>query len=555
MQVRNLNKEVSGRLLFKDVSFDIGRDDKIGIVGVNGSGKTTLLNSIVEDINTSRKYTSISQDEFIGYFKQEAHFSDLSLTVEEYIKRELNILAIEKRLRELEENLDSDEKLEEYSKLLDKFLSMDGYNFDYQLNQVLNGFGLMDKKGYRLEQLSGGERSKVLLAKTLLEKPTLMFLDEPTNNLDLKSLQWLEKYLKELDSSLLIVSHDREFLDSIVNKIFELDHNKKTIIQYRGNYSSYKKQKEDEKRQVEENYIAAMEEKKRLSVGLRTRKAWADKGRRQTVKDNDKYTRGYERDRSKKVTSDNKEIQKQIEELEKTEKPVVEPKLELRFNLDEIKGNRDIFLEDVVVGYEGSFSTPAIKEFIEFGDRIRIVGDNAKGKTTLLKTILGEQEPLSGKIYKGNSVNIGYIPQDNIYLQSEDRKIEEIIQKYVSKDVSLGQIYTILNNFRIKYNDKSKKISDLSPGERTKLKLAEFQLQNINCLILDEVSNHLDIEAIESIEEALQDFEGTVIIVSHDRRFIDNLNIQKELNIETGKVKDINQVKNNVKKNDDFERI
>lgn len=537
MKVKNLSSEIMGRTLFEDISLEINSGEKVGLIGPNGSGKTTLLNTILKDAYGEKKYVKFLDNEILGYFKQEANFKDLSLTIEEYIKKELKITELTEKLKELELKLDCKENLEEYSNLQNKFLSMDGYNFDYQLKKVLNGFALINKKDFKLEELSGGERSKVLLAKTILEQPSLMFLDEPTNNLDIKSLEWLEKYLKDSTSSMLIVSHDRKFLDNIVNRIIEIDSNKKTIIQYSGNYSEYKEYKEQERRSAEENYDLALEERKKIQEGLKTRKNWADKGRVQAVKDKDKYTRGYERDRSKSLVSDNKGVLKRLEKLDKIEKPLSEPELELKFTLSEQRGNRDIILNDLVVGYKDVFETKKVKDVIRFAERVRITGDNAKGKTTLLKTILKKIEPLSGDIRVGNAVKYGYIPQDNIFLKDEDRNIEEVLSEYISEDYDMGKIYSILNNFNIKYYEKDKKISSLSPGERTRLKLAEFQLKDVNCLVFDEISNHLDIEAIEAIEEAIKDFKGTIITVSHDRMFLENLNIEKEIDIETGKIK------------------
>ena len=529
MRIKNLTKEINGEILFKDVSFEINKNDKVGLIGRNGSGKTTLLNSIVNDALNECEYVELLKGEKIGYFKQEAKFSDLSLTVEEYIKKELKITEIEKRLKELELNLSTQVNLDEYALLQEQFIALDGYNFEYQLDKILDGFNLLEKKESKLEELSGGQRAKVLFAKILLEQPTILILDEPTNNLDLKSLEWLESYLLEYKYGILVVSHDREFLDKIVNRILEIDHINKCVIEYAGNYTEYKKQKEEKKRRIEEEYFTAQEKIKNLELNLKERKKWADKGRTQEVKDKDKFTRGYERDRSKSLVSDNKGTLKKIEKLEKKEKPIFESKLKLSFNLDKIRGNRDIFLNDVVVGFKDIFQTKTIKETIKFGDRVRIIGDNAKGKTTLLKTILGKYEPISGEINIGNALNIGYIPQNNIYIKEKDNTVNEILSKYVNKERDLGTIYGILNKFGIKYIDKDKKVSNLSPGEKTRLKLAEFSLKEINCIILDEVSNHLDIEAIEAIEEALEDFQGTIIIVSHDRRFVRNLNINKEI--------------------------
>lgn len=347
-------------------------------------GKTSMLNQIYYGLNSS-EYIEQLKGITIGYFKQEVALLDLNLTTYEYVKKELGLNVLEEELKKLNSNLDTLENIEKYSDIHEEYINKGGYEFDYKLEKILKGFNIDEFVDTKLEFLSGGQRAKVLLTTSIINEPDLLFLDEPTNNLDIKSLNWLENYLNRLDSSMLIVSHDRKFLDNITNKTIELDKNTKNIIEYNGNYSEYKKHKDLEHKKQQEKYLESLDEKKRLKDNLLKKQAWENKGGKQSVKDNDKYTRGYERDRSKSLVSNNKSIDKKINELEKIKKPNINKELHINLNVEKNKNNKDIMLEDLIVGYDSGFKSNPINGFIKFKDRIHIVGDNGSRKKYIFK--------------------------------------------------------------------------------------------------------------------------------------------------------------------------
>ena len=416
------------------------------------------------------------------------------------------------------------EKIEKYCELQEKYYLLDGYNFDYKLDTILNGLGLRKEfKDRRISELSGGQKNKVMLALVLLKGAELILLDEPTNNLDLKSIEWLEEYLSTLDIPCLIVSHDRRFLNKVTTKTIEIDEFERTCKEYPGNYLEYVEFKKKEEEKQLELYSSQQEQIKDLQDSIKQKKDWAAKGRKQGVKDNDKYTRGYERDRSSGLASKAKQIEKQIQQMDKIERPKTRNKLQIKINTSKMKGSTNISFKDLVCGYEKGFQTEPVSLDCHFGQKIIIIGDNGSGKTTFLKTLMKEQKPISGNVDIGSALKIGYIAQDT--KENTDLTIDEYIKKSIDYEnlQDKSMIYTVMKQFNFAYEDKDKKYSELSPGERTRIHLAIFSLLDINTLILDEPTNHLDIEALEALEEVLENFEGTVIAISHDREFIEKV--------------------------------
>ena len=541
IKCKNISKSYNGKDILNNISFSINENEKIGIIGYNGVGKTILLRIISGEEEPDTGEILREENILIGYFKQEFTIHEENYDIESFIKKYIGIDVLEARLHELENEMDNDQnKIDEYCNIQNEYIRLDGYNIPYKLDKVLFGLGLNQEiKSKKIKELSGGQKEKVMLASVLLKGTDLLILDEPTNNLDLKSIEWLEKYLKEIQCPIMIVSHDRKFLDDIVTKIIEIDYFTRNIIEYPRNYSEYKKFKQQQEEAKLKRYQEQQEKIGDLKKSINQKKEWAQKGNKQEVSDKDKLTKGYLRNRSQTLASNAKKIENQISQMEIMDRPKIKNKLHIEITNFKKEGNTDIIAKDLVSGYDNGFKTEPINLYIKYGERIVITGDNGSGKSTFLKTLIGEQKQIEGQTYIGNGIKIGYISQDT--KEQNNESIEEYVKNSLKNqkidDSSI--IYTVLNQFNFDYEERKKKYSILSPGERTRLKLAIFSLEDINTLILDEPTNHLDIEALEAIEEVLKDFNGTVIAISHDRQFIKNIYPNKILEFTKGKIQEI----------------
>ena len=541
IKCKNISKSYNGKDILNNISFYINEKEKIGIIGHNGVGKTTLLRIISGEEEPDTGEILREENILIGYFKQEFTIHEENYDIESFIKKYIGIDVLEAHLHDLENEMSDDQnKIDEYCNIQNEYIRLDGYNIPYKLDKVLFGLGLNQEiKSKKIKELSGGQKEKVMLASVLLKGTDLLILDEPTNNLDLKSIEWLEKYLKEIQCPIMIVSHDRKFLDDIVTKIIEIDYFTRNIIEYPRNYSEYKKFKQQQEEAKLKRYQEQQEKIGDLKKSIRQKKEWAQKGNKQEVSDKDKLARGYLRNRSQTLASNAKKIENQISQMEIMDRPKIKNKLHIEITNSKKEGNTDIIAKDLVSGYDNGFKTEPINLHIKYGERIVITGDNGSGKSTFLKTLIGEQKQIEGQTYIGNGIKIGYISQDT--KEQNNESIEEYVKNSLKNqkidDSSI--IYTVLNQFNFDYEERKKKYSILSPGERTRLKLAIFSLEDINTLILDEPTNHLDIEALEAIEEVLKDFNGTVIAISHDRQFIKNIYPNKILEFTKGKIQEI----------------
>ena len=534
IKCKNISKSYNGKDILNNISFFINEKDKIGIIGYNGVGKTTLLRIISGEEEPDTGEILREENILIGYFKQEFTIHEENYDIESFIKKYIGIDVLEARLHEIENEMGDDQnKIDEYCNIQNEYIRLDGYNISYKLEQVLSGLGLNQEiKSKKIKELSGGEKEKVMLAAVLLKGTDLLILDEPTNNLDLKSIEWLEKYLKEIQCPIMIVSHDRKFLDDVVTKIVEIDYFTRDLIEYPGNYSEYKKFKQQQEESELKRYQEQQEKIGDLKKSINQKKEWAQKGNKQEVPDKDKYTRGYLRNRSQTLASNAKKIENQISQMEIMDRPKIKNKLHIEITNSKKEGNTDIIAKDLVSGYDNGFKTVPINLHIKYGE-------NGSGKSTFLKTLIGEQKQIEGQTYIGNGIKIGYISQDT--KEENNESIEEYVKNSLKnqKIDNSSIIYTVLNQFNFDYEERTKKYSILSPGERTRLKLAIFSLEDINTLILDEPTNHLDIEALEAIEEVLKDFNGTVIAISHDRQFIKNIYPNKIIEFTKGKIQEI----------------
>ena len=536
MQVSNLKAGFKNNEILKDISFHLAQGEKVGLVGPNGSGKSTLLKVLSNELPLDSGKIKL-ENETITYLKQEISHEFNNYSIIDYIKNQTGIGKLETRLSELENNL-TDDNMDEYGEILDNFLSLDGYSFESNLKNLIDGLNLDKSLDSKISTLSGGEKIKVLLCAMLLSNGDILLLDEPTNNLDIEAIDWLENYLRNLKKSIIMVSHDEVFLNNIVSKIFEMSDGK--LNEYNLSYDDYLKQKELEYEKDKLKYLNAIEERKKIKVRLQKAKDWSNKGTSSKAhNDNDKIANNFAKERTR-----SSEVSKLSKALDEIDIPTFQERKKINFflDLDNEKGNKNIYVDDLVCGYE-NFQTGPLKLNIDFGSKISIKGNNGSGKTTFIKTILGLIKPIDGNIIIGNDVKIGYISQDTI-INDNNISVYEFITSG-SDDIDRSLVFTLLNNFGFNYDDRDKKYSELSPGQRTRVNLAKIALHKINVLILDEITNHLDKEALELIYELVESYPGTIISISHNRKYNEILNADYSLDISTG---NIEYLQNNIQK-------
>ncbi len=532
--VKHIYKSYGLSEVLSDVSFSLTTGHKAALVGANGVGKSTLLKIIAGIEKPDSGVIELPSDACLGYLPQEIDISS-NTTIEEYLKRVSGLEELEEKMRALESSLVDPKKLNEYSNLQNIYTRLDGYAFDHRMKTILKGFGLTNISSKTLlKHLSGGYKTKIALAGILLKGVDILLLDEPTNNLDLPALIWLENFVLESKTTCLIVSHDRRFLDKVTSKVFEIDSYSKQIITYTGSYTDYLKEKEKQLREQKKLYSLQQEEIDRLTETARQKKEWAKTGAKQDVRDHDKYSRGVRRDRAAKSSNIAKTVEKRLEQMEKIEKPPERRPLVINLRAQKNENKSYIRLKGVIAGYEYGFKTEPINLEIEYGSRIGILGINGSGKSTLLKTITGELEPLKGEILRSPSVVFGNLMQEHENLPRDLSPFQFIKEKAQLYD---EQIYYLLRRFNFSLNEITKKNKELSPGGRARLLLAYFAAIGSNILVLDEPSNHLDLEALEALTETLKTYTGTVILVSHDRYFIEQAELTCLYVLEKGKLK------------------
>ena len=527
MQVNNLKIGFNNNEILKNISFHLVQSEKVGLVGPNGSGKSTLLKVLANELQLDSGKVKL-ENETIAYLKQEIshEFDDYSII--DYIKNQTGIGKLEIRLHELEDNLNENNMIE-YSDVLDNFLSLDGYSFENNLKNIINGLHLNKSLDSKIYTLSGGEKIKVLLCAMLLSNGDVLLLDEPTNNLDIEAINWLENYLRNLKKSIIMVSHDEIFLNNIVNKIFEISDGK--LNEYNLSYDEYLKQKDLEYQKERLNYLNAMEEQKKIKARLQKAKDWSNKGTSSKAhNDNDKIANNFAKERTR-----SSEVSKLSKSLEEIDIPTFQERKKINFflDLDNEKGNKNIYIDNLICGYD-SFQTLPINLSINFGSKINITGPNGSGKTTFIKTVLGLIKPIDGKVIIGNDVKIGYISQDTI-IDNKNISVYEFITSGLD-EIDSSLVFTLLSNFGFNYNDKDKKYFKLSPGQRTRVNLVKIAFNKINVLVLDEITNHLDKEALDLIYELVKSYPGTIISISHNRKYNEILNADYSLDISTGNV-------------------
>ena len=511
--------------LFEDVSFSLNEGETISIVGPNGCGKSTLLKIIAGIENADSGQVSIKKDAKVAYLDQIGSSSVDDRIVYDILKdtyKDLN--EMEKRIKILQEKLNLGIEGEEYNKilnkycnLLDRFSALGGYDMDININTVVDGLNINKEiLNQKYNLLSGGEKTLVQLAKVLIIKPDLVLLDEPTNHLDISRIEWLESYIKSFKGAAVIVSHDRYFLDKMSNRILDLDNGVGKI--YDTNYTGYleEKQKDFEKQMA--NYKDQQAIIKRLEE---QRKYFAQRGMATN---------------SSTLCDRAHVLQAKIERLKKVAiaRPQVKRKINMDFNEIRKSSKKVISVDKLsVITPENRIILNKINLDIYFHEKVAFIGKNGSGKTTFIKTILGEQNlEVNGSVYIGPSVKIGYLPQV-IKFENEEEQLLDYFKSTI--EVNEQRAREILAKFEFYKEDVNKKIKNLSGGERMKVKLAELLQQKINTLIFDEPTNHIDIPTKEVLEEALEEFDGTLIFISHDRYFINKF-ANKIVEFENGKV-------------------
>lgn len=502
-KISNGSVTLGANTILEDINFYVKDNDKIGIVGRNGCGKTTLLKAITNEYTLSDGYDDLkiesSNDFKIGYVKQNIT-DNLNMKMIDYIKESnSDILEIENKLNSLEQKLSSsysEQILTKYNDLQNEYIYKGGntYKKEYEIALKKFGFTTIDKEKL-LNEFSGGQLTKLSLIRLLLSKPDLLILDEPTNHLDINSIEWLENYLKNYKKSIILVSHDRMFLDNICNIIYDIEYGE--LKRYVGNYSSFVKQKEQDYEKQLKDYEYQQKEIKRLQY-------IADRFR-------------YKPTKAKMAMSKLKQIEKMI----KIDKPNKSNTKTFKINLKtEENSYRDVLkVKNLSIGYDKELCKLSFN--LERQDKLGIIGENGIGKSTLIKTLTGLIHPLSGKYIYGDRVSIGYFSQNFENLDNNNTVYEEIDKAYPS--MTPNEIRTLLGSFEFTGEDVFKKINDLSGGEKVKLSLCKILNNKPNLLILDEPTNHLDIISKDTIEKILTNYNGTIIMVSHDRYLINNV--------------------------------
>lgn len=522
LKLNGIKKYMEATLVLKNITFEVYQGEKVGIVGVNGSGKSTILKLIagIEPMNYYPGYpqtSSYGYDEGLinmsrgattAYLEQTPVYSDglkvidvLNLAFEEIDGIETQMREIEEQMKTLEDTA-LERALIKYSDLVQLYEVKGGYEKEEKLSKVCSGLKFHDSflnKDFDL--LSGGEKTRVGLGKLLIHHPDILLLDEPTNHLDMDSIEWLEGYLKSYKGMVLIVSHDRYFLDHVVTKIVEVEDMESTS--YKGNYSAFISQKEENMRIQYEHFREQQKKIKTQEKQISSLRDWAQRA------DNNKFFR--------RAAS----IQKKLDKLERIDKPVFEKKnMKLDFKEAERSGKDTIKAKGLSKSFEDKEIFKNADLMIHFGERVGLVGPNGSGKTTLLKMLLGEEQPDYGTVELGANVMAAYLPQ-KISFNNEELTVIETFREDIS--ILEGKAREYLSKFMFYKNSPYKKVKFLSGGERIRLQLAMLLYQDINLLILDEPTNHLDIDAIETLEEALEEFKGTIFFISHDRYFINKM--------------------------------
>lgn len=511
IELNNIIKNYGLKNVLNGMNLTLKTGERAAIIGCNGAGKSTVFKIIMKQESISSGTISIRKNATIGMLKQIYEYEKTNPNVYTFLQRSFeHFFELETKLKKLEDEMSyekDDEKMSEllqkYGNVQQKYIQMGGYDIQEKFNKICSGLQINEKMlNQNYNDLSGGEKTIVNLGALLLKEPSILLLDEPTNHLDMEKLEWLEKFLKEYKGTILMVSHDRYFLDKIATKTILLENGKEKI--YFGNYSYFLK--EDEKRTLAEfeNYKNQQKMIKKMKESIKTLRKFGELAKNEMF-----FKRA-------------KSIEKKLAKIEQLPQVDLEQKTLLNFklNIDSRSGKDVVIINNLNKNFESKNIFENANLQIHYGEKIALIGKNGTGKSTLLKIIMNEDCEYTGEIKIGQSVNIGYIPQE-INFEDDNQTILNFFEQFDNRNET--EIRTSLAKYMFRGNDVFKKVSSLSGGEKVRLILAKLLKQNINFLILDEPTNHIDIETRELLEEAIKEYSGTVLFVSHDRYFINNL--------------------------------
>ncbi len=499
---QNICKAFGTDEIIKNASFHVEANEKAAIVGINGAGKTTLLRIIMQELSPDAGEVIVAKGKTLGYLPQNPDISGNHTIYEEVLSAKEYVISLEGRLRAMEREMDQvpakdlEAFMDSYNKLHHEFEQLDGYTYKSEISGVLKGLGFAEEEFSKgMQELSGGQRTRVCLAKLLVTKPDIILLDEPTNHLDIGSIGWLEGFLSNYRGTVLIVAHDRYFLDRVVTKVVELDRTKITV--YDGNYTAYAGKRAKLREDLLKQYYNQQREIKHQEEVIAK-------------------LRSFNREKSIKRAESREKMLEKVERLEKPTEENTDIKLSLSPRI--ASGNDVLRVEGLAKAYPGQPLFSGLDFELKRGERVALIGDNGTGKTTILKIINEMVSADAGKVTLGANVHVGYYDQEHQVLHMEKTLVEEISDAYPS--LTNTEIRNVLAAFLFTGEEVFKRIGDLSGGERGRVSLAKLMLSEANLLILDEPTNHLDITSKEILEHALCSYTGTVLFVSHDRYFI-----------------------------------
>lgn len=505
--MQQVTQQYGAQTIFEKMSLEIQEKTRIGLIGRNGEGKTTLLKLIANSEQPSEGRISWRKGLTVGLLEQSPQLTEEKEVYAALYDSFEELMQMKKRMNQLELSMagpqnDLEKLLEQYGKLQAQFERQGGYEIDAKIHQVATGLQIVSLLDKSWQQLSGGERTKVGLAKILLEKPDLLLLDEPTNHLDFSAIDWLTAFVRDYAGTVLIVSHDRYFLDDVTTETYEIDQGE--LYTYSGNYSYFIKEKEERLLNEFQQYQDQQKKIKKMKETIKRLKEWANQA-------NPPNASLHRRAKS---------MEKALNRIEMLKKPTMnQKKMSLQLDATERTGKNVFKLEQVGKIYGDRILFEELDLHIRYQDRVAIVGSNGTGKSTLLKLLLEQIEPDAGEVQVGTNLSIGYLSQHTVEMNQKFTVIEEFRDKI---NVTEGQARHLLAKFLFYGEDIFKPVNRLSGGEKMRLRWAQMVHLEHNVLILDEPTNHLDIDSKEVLEEALSQFEGTIIAVSHDRYFLDH---------------------------------